>query len=286
MVISELTRAVEKMIQNSDTPRLEAEYIVMDAARMTRAQYIMNKRSEAGENIEKTALAMARRRAKGEPLAYILGYAEFMGLRFNVDPSVLIPRADTETLVERAVSLITDAESANTGSNVRDKIRVLDIGAGSGCIGISIAKLCENTEVTLLDVSADALKCAKENAEQNDVKVKLLRCDILTEIPDGVYDIVVSNPPYIESDVIPSLQTEVRGHEPLKALDGGGDGLKFYRRIADIANRLLNKNGLLMFEIGYNQAAAAVNIMADYDNVRCEKDFCGNDRIVYGTKSK
>lgn len=275
MVISELTREMERRIQNSSSPRLEAEYIVMAAAGMSRTEYVINKRAEAADEVVKRAAAMAERRKSGEPLAYILGFTEFMGLRFEVNPSTLIPRPDTETLVEKAVELI-DSDTA----------RVLDIGTGTGCVGISIARFCKNTDVTLLDISADALKTAAENAEKNGVCVKLMQCDIMKEIPEGKYDVIVSNPPYIETDVIGGLQTEVKDFEPISALDGGADGLMFYRRIADIAKTMLNKSGLLMFEIGYNQSKAVAEIMADYKDVRCEKDLCGNDRIVYGLYNK
>ena len=281
MVISELTREIEEQIQNSDSARLEAEYIVMAAAKINRAQYLLNKRSDVTDEVIEDAQAKAARRAKGEPLAYILGSAEFMGLTFLVSPATLIPRADTETLVERAIELIRDTKSDLDRDT---KVKVLDIGCGTGCIGISIANFCENTDVTLLDISAGALKIAGENAEKNGVNVRLLQCDILAEIPEGEYDIIISNPPYIESEIIPTLQTEVKDFEPLSALDGGEDGLIFYRRIAEMGKHLLKENGLLMFEIGYNQAAAVTEIMAGYENVRCEKDLCGNDRIVYGIK--
>ena len=276
MVISELTRRIEERIQNSDSPRLEAEYIVMAAAGMNRAEYLMNKRAEVSESVVEKAEKSAERRANGEPLSYILGFTEFMGLTFLVSPSTLIPRADTETLVERAIEFIGDTKTRDI------KTKVLDIGTGSGCIGISIEHFCKNADVTLLDISADALMIARKNAQRNDVDVKLIQCDILNEIPEGEYDIIVSNPPYIETEVIPTLQTEVKDFEPLSALDGGVDGLVFYRRIAEIGKRLLKDNGLLMFEIGYNQAKAVTEIMADYEGVRCEKDLCGNDRIVYG----
>ena len=279
MVISELTRAVYEQIQNSDSPRLEAEYIVMAAANMSRTEYLINKNTEASEEVIQKAKNAAVRRANGEPLAYILGFAEFMGLTFLVSPSTLMPRADTETLVEKAIKFIGDTKVSDNGDT---KIKVLDIGTGTGCIGISIAHFCKNADVTLLDISKDALKVAGENAEKNGVNVRLLQCDILSEIPDGEYDVIVSNPPYIETDIIPTLQTEVKDFEPLSALDGGEDGLIFYRRIAEIGKRLLKNNGLLMFEIGYNQAEAVTEIMGTYKSVCCEKDLCGNDRIVYG----
>ncbi len=273
MVIAELTREIKAAIQNSDAPELEADYIIMEAADMTREEYIISKRAPLDGRIIEKARAMAARRAAGEPLAYILGYAEFMGLRFKVDPSTLIPRQDTETLVERAAELIGSADA-----------RVLDIGCGSGCVGISIAHFCRGAEVTLLDVSADALRTAEENAEKNGVCAKFARCDILSEMPEGEYDMIVSNPPYIETDAISGLQTEIKDYEPKIALDGGKDGLMFYRRIAQIGDKLLRSGGMLVLEIGCRQADSVAEIMSDYKEIRCKNDLCGNNRVLSGIK--
>ena len=183
------------------------------------------------------------------------------------------PRADTETLAEAAAEYI--------GNN---RARVLDIGTGSGCIGISIAKLCCGAEVTLLDISAAALETAEKNAEENGVSAECMRCDILNEVPAGKYDVIVSNPPYIRTDVIDGLDATVREYEPLSALDGGADGLMFYRRITEIAPLMLTDGGLLAYEIGYDQGEAVTELLAEsgFCEVKLIQDPCGNDRVVIG----
>lgn len=273
MVISELVNTVRDIIPNSDCPQLEAEYIVMAAMGAGRTEYVLKRSEAAGEAVEKAAFSMAERRRKGEPLAYIISAAEFMGLKFKVTPATLIPRSDTETLVEFAIDKAKDK-----------KLRVLDIGTGSGCIGISVAHYCKDASVTMLDISEVAIKIAAENARANNVHAEFVECDILSDLPQGKFDMILSNPPYIRAEVIPVLQTEVRDFEPVSALDGGEDGLLFYRRITEISKVLLNKGGILAFEIGYDQREAVMEIMSEYENVCCIKDLGGNDRVVYGTK--
>lgn len=273
MVISELLSHIRNEL--SDNAVFEARQIVMKVCKMTEAELIINAKNEVSEeNIEK-AKKMAARRKNGEPLQYILGSAEFMSLEFEVNQHTLIPRSDTETLIEAVLE--------EMGNN---RVSLLDIGTGTGCIGISIAHYSK-AEVTLADISAEALNTAERNADRNGVSVKTLQIDILNEAPKGKFDVVVSNPPYIESDIIPTLQTEVKDHEPISALDGGYDGLKFYRRITDIAPDLLNEKGLLAFEIGYNQGEAVSEMMRNnFDEVKVIKDLCGNDRVVLGRKKQ
>lgn len=246
--------------------------MIMHVTGFSRSELVLAPREVTPEELERID-DIVKRRESGEPLQYILGETEFMGLRFRVTPDTLIPRADTETLAEAAAEYI--------GNN---RARVLDIGTGSGCIGISIAKLCCGAEVTLLDISAAALKIAEKNAEDNGVYVKLLRCDILNEMPEGKYDVIVSNPPYIRTDVIDSLDATVREYEPLSALDGGGDGLMFYRRITELAPLMLANGGLLAYEIGYDQGAVVTGLLAEsgFCEVKLIKDPCGNDRVVIG----
>ncbi|MCD8391436.1 MAG: peptide chain release factor N(5)-glutamine methyltransferase [Firmicutes bacterium] len=275
MVIGALTALVRGIIANSDNPQFEAELIVMDAAGLTRTEYVLSLRENADDAVVKAAVAAADKRKSGMPLAYILKSAEFMGMTFKVTRDTLIPRPDTETLVETAAGHISDARR-----------KVLDIGAGTGCVGISIAKLCKNAEVTLLDISAGALSVAEENARLNGVSANFELCDILTALPEGRFDAIVSNPPYIKSGVIKTLQTEVKDYEPLTALDGGADGLMFYRRICAAARDLLTDGGFLAFEIGYDQAAEVTALMSDFDNVATVKDLSGNDRVVHGIKKR
>ncbi len=269
MVISELLTSLKnKLLENAE---FEAKEIVMQSLGISRNELILNSRREVTEGEYKKAQDMLKRRLTGEPLQYILGFSEFMSLKFNVNSHTLIPRSDTETLVELLTEKITDKKST-----------VIDIGTGTGCIGISLAKYT-GADVTLADISKEALKTATENANQNGVAVKTLNIDILNEIPQGKYDIVVSNPPYIRSDVIPTLQTEVKEFEPLSALDGGNDGLIFYRRITEIAPQILNNGGILAYEIGYDQGDEVKDLMKkDFCHVEIIKDLCGNDRVVIG----
>lgn len=270
MVISELVREIKKEL--SDNAAFEAAEIVMFTLGIDRTSLLLCGKNEVSETDAEKAFSLARRRRSGEPLAYILGFAEFMSLTFEVNGATLIPRSDTETLVEYVL------EKARGR-----RIRLLDIGTGTGCIGISIAKYHGDTVLSLADISRKALETAAVNAERNGVKAELMRLDILNELPRGVYDIIVSNPPYIKSGVIPTLQTEVKDHEPVTALDGGEDGLVFYRRIAGIAPKLLNKGGMLVFEIGYDQGESVSEIMKkSFCGVEVIKDLCGNDRVAGG----
>ncbi len=269
MVISELLTLLKSQL--SENAEFEAKEIVMHALGISRNELILNPKREITDNEYKKTEDMLKRRLSLEPLQYILGFSEFMSLIFTVNSHTLIPRSDTETLVELLIERIGNK-----------KTTLLDIGTGTGCIGISLAKYT-NSDVTLADISQEALKTAAENAKQNDVFVKTLNIDILNEIPQGKYDIIVSNPPYIRSDIIPTLQTEVKDFEPPSALDGGNDGLIFYRRITEIAPHILNDGGILAYEIGFDQAEDVKALMEkDFCDVEVIKDLCGNDRVVIG----
>ncbi len=253
----------------------EADWIISHVTKLSQEELILKPR-EITEAEENEIMEIVARRNAGEPLQYILGETEFMGLPFKVTEDTLIPRQDTETLVETVIEKIKNKDK---------EVRVLDIGTGTGCIGISIAKLCPNAKVTLLDYSDAILDVAKENAELNGVEVELIRCDILEEIPEGKYDIIVSNPPYIETDTIFSLDNIVKSYEPPEALDGGFDGLLFYQRIVeDLVETLLEENGLIAFEIGYNQGEAVSEILdeGDFSGIKVIQDPCENDRVVIG----
>lgn len=268
MVVSRLRSEVRKQLGENEH---EADWIISHVTGMSQADFVLHPREITDEEMREIEDIITRRNS-GEPLQYILGQTEFMGMTFKVNDLVLIPRQDTETLVENIISKIG-----------KKKLKVLDIGTGSGCIGISIAKLCKNTEVTLLDYSDSILAVAKENADLNGVNVKTIHCDILEAVPEGKYDVIVSNPPYIETDTIFSLDNIVSSYEPVEALDGGFDGLMFYRRIAEeVAKDILNENGIIAFEIGYNQGEEVSDILReeDFSNVRVIKDSCDNDRVV------
>ena len=221
-----------------------------------------------------------------------MGECEFMGYDFYVDERVLIPRQDTECLVELAVESIqkkkvklgqgySEAEQKST------KVKVLDLCTGSGCIGISVAKLCPDAEVTLADISDGALSVAKKNAQNLCADVTLVKGNLFENIK-GRFDYILSNPPYIPSKVIEGLMPEVKEYEPRLALDGEADGLSFYRKIINEAPDYLNPNGRIYFEIGAEQGEDLTNLMNEkgFSEVKVHKDLAGLDRIVTGIYSR
>lgn len=210
----------------------------------------------------------------GKPLQYITNKQEFMGLDFYVDENVLIPQPDTEILVEEVLNKI---------EKLKVKINVLDICTGSGAIGVSIAKNATNVNVTMSDISKNALKVAQKNAKTNEVldKCKFIKSNMFENIEEK-YDVIVSNPPYIKSKIIKTLEKEVQ-NEPLIALDGGEDGLDFYKIIIQTAYKHLKENGILALEIGYDQKEEVIKLIEEsnkYINIYCKKDLAGNDRII------
>lgn len=228
----------------------------------------------AEENLAKDLL---KRRLFHEPLQYILGEWEFYGLPFKVRPGVLIPRADTETAVEIALELLRDVKSPV----------VLDLCAGSGCIGITLAKLTGG-RVVCVEKSDEAISVLEENKALNKVGVEVLKADVLKEPPAsliGAAHLLISNPPYIKTGVIETLDAEVK-REPKMALDGGEDGLLFYKSIVEKWSKVLKPGGVLVFEIGFDQCEAVVSLLENdgFKNVGCKKDLGQNDRVVYGVK--
>lgn len=210
-------------------------------------------------------------RLKHIPLDHILGKSNFMGRNFKVNEHVLIPRLDTEVLVETVISRINTCGSKS----------VLDIGTGSGIIAETIA-LETDAKVTAVDISQDALNIAKENAKNLNADVTFLKSDLFENLADQKFDLIVSNPPYIETDVIKTLQEEVKDYEPHIALDGGTDGLDFYKKIINEASKHLTKKGYIFFEIGYNQANAVSELLkSNFDDIKVLKDYEENDRVVY-----
>lgn len=214
---------------------------------------------------------------KGKPLQYITNNQEFMGLNFYVDENVLIPQPDTEILVEKAIEI----------AETTQKNKILDMCTGSGCIAISLAKKINNAQITAVDISNSALNVANKNAINNNVenKIKFVNSDIFNNIEEK-FDIIVSNPPYIETETINKLEIEVQ-NEPHLALDGGIDGLKFYKIIANNAFKYLNENGYLLLEIGYNQQNSVTQLLQDigkYKNIETIKDLGGNYRVVIARK--
>lgn len=236
----------EKGVEN---PRLEAEWLLCEALSLDRVGLYLNFDKPLSDGELATFRGMVGRRAKREPLQYILGSQEFMGLDFQVSPAVLIPRHDTEVLV---------SEAAKRGAKSRS---ILDIGTGSGCVAIALAKALPDAEVSSVDVSAAALAVARDNAQRNEAAVHFFQGSLFEPFPGGRFDMIVSNPPYIPAADLATLQQEVRGYEPLNALDGGADGLDFYRRITEGAPDHLNPGGWLLFEVGAGQAPQVLALL-------------------------
>jgi len=214
---------------------------------------------------------MLDKRIKGVPCQYVTKNVQFMSLEFYVNENVLIPRQDTELLVETILKIRPNNPE------------VLDICTGSGCIAVSLAKYINCKTVRACDISEKALEVARINAEKNGTDVQFYQDDILSsEKYDKTYDMVVSNPPYIETDVVLTLDSVVKDYEPGIALDGGKDGLKFYRKIAEYAKKVLKPEGILALEIGYNQAADVHKILLshDYEEITLLQDLSGNDRVI------
>ena len=212
------------------------------------------------------------------PIQYITNHQEFMKLDFYVDENVLIPQPDTEILVEEVLKY------ADLVSTKSEPLKILDLCTGSGAIAISLAKYIDNCEVTATDISNKAIQIAKLNAEKNLVhrKITFIESDMFDNIPKNKYDIIVSNPPYIETDVLNTLSKEVQ-KEPHLALDGGDDGLKFYRLIIKNAKDYLAPDGKVFVEIGYDQKDKLFEIINEsehFSNPVCVKDICGNDRVI------
>ena len=236
------------------------------------------------------------RRSKGEPVQYIMGSQEFMGLEFIVNENVLIPRQDTETLVEDALEIINTGTLRGEDMDVKRKEwDILDLCTGSGAIGVSLARIANKVNVTCSDISEGAIKVAKENAQKHGVakSVKFEQGDLFKPFSKHFrkqkFDMIISNPPYIKSSVIPTLQKEVCEHEPFSALDGGESGLDFYEKIVSGVGSHLRKSGVLLLEIGHDQGEAVSGLLSrngDFTSIRVLKDLANRDRIVFAKKSK
>ncbi len=260
----------EKGIGNA---RLEAEWLLCEILGLDRVGLYVNfdKPLSAAELAH--FRGMVARRARREPLQYILGTQEFMGLDFEVAPGVLIPRHDTETLVEEAI---------RRGGNAR---KVLDIGVGSGCIAVALARLLPDVEVFGVERSPEALAVAQRNAEKHGVAVTLREGSLFEPFPGERFDLIVSNPPYIPTGDLAGLQPEVRDFEPTGALDGGPDGLDFYRLIIPAAPDYLNPGGWLLFEVGIGQAEQILGLFEEagrFGEFFTAKDPGGIERVVGG----
>ena len=241
---------------------------------ITRAKYYTNMQMTVDRKSAEKYNELVNQRAGHIPLQHLVGTQEFMGFTFKVNENVLIPRQDTELLVENVADCLGNGERT-----------VLDMCTGSGCIAVSIDRLSKDSKVTAVDISEKALEVAQENNRFNNANVTFIQSDLFTNVT-GRYDIIVSNPPYIRTDEIPKLMEEVKSHEPVMALDGMEDGLYFYKKICNEASDYLNDNGKIFFEIGYDQGDDVSEILRQnrFCNIEVLKDLSGNDRVVIARK--
>ena len=276
MTIRETIRKGMIILKNNNVtePNIKARMIM---------QYVLNKPREYlmiydGEILklrqEVNYFKAIKKLSQGIPLQHITNMQEFMKMRFYVDENVLIPRQDTEILVEEVIRI---AKKINAK-------KILDLCTGSGAIAVSLAKYIKNSEITAVDISKNALNIAKLNAKNNEVeeKITFIQSDLFKNVKKEKYDIIVSNPPYIKKDILKKLDREVQ-KEPEIALDGGYDGLDFYRKIINTADEYLKFHGYLCFEIGYDQKEEVEELIREqgkYIETYCKKDLCDNDRII------
>ena len=274
MTIREALRLAAARLEQAGVPDadVDAAYLLASVLKEDTLAMRINGHRELAAPQRAAFDALCDRRAVREPLQYILGETEFMGLTFHVEPGVLIPRADTEILVEKALAWM------------KPGARVLDIGTGSGAIAVSLAKLGRQAQVTAVDVSDRALEIARRNAERNGAAVEFVKSDCFSALKGRKYDMIVSNPPYISEDEMRGLMPEVT-REPELALFGGADGLDFYRRISREAPEYLNEGGFLLFEIGWLQKdAVSALVKAHIGEPFALRDYGQNWRVVGAKK--
>ena len=282
MTIRELFNTyMEELSHISDTPKLDIEILLSKALGDVDRLYIhLNLHKELTKEQLDSFNKMIQDRLKGRPIAYIVNNREFMGLDFYVEEGVLIPRPDTEPLVEEVIELVKGKEN----------LKIVDIGTGSGAITVSLAKYIKDCQVYSLDISDKALSIGLKNAISNEVenKINFIKSNIFSGIEDkGLeLDVIVSNPPYIRRADINTLHTQVKDYEPYIALEGGEDGLNFYRDITRESVKYLKDKGILAFEVGHDQAEDVSEILKHngYTNIYTKKDLQGIDRVVIGFK--
>ncbi len=258
----------------------ETELLFTDILNCNRLSLYLNKDIFLDKAKSSLVSGVLKRRIRGEPIQYILGKTEFMGLEFKVTPDVFIPRPETEILVEAVIDIVHSPQSTVHS--------ILDIGTGSGCIAVSLAKYLPDAEITAIDISENAIEIAKQNALSNNVEINFLQSDLFSNCRLSTidYGLIVSNPPYIASGEIKTLQPEIK-YEPRTALDGGKDGLDFYGRIIDKAPAYLKKGGFLIMEMGFNQKDAIRNIFQKsgyFQIIELIKDYNKIDRVIIAKK--
>ena len=261
---------------NIESPINTSKIILANCINKPKEYLLINENEILTEELAKEYISKIEQIQNGIPLQYITNKQEFMKMEFYVDENVLIPRSDTETLVEEVLNIVKNKQGLN----------ILDMCTGSGAIAISIAKYTTNNNIYAVDISKNALEIAKKNAINNDTtNITFINSDMFNNLDENIkFDIIVSNPPYIETDTIKTLEKQVQ-KEPKIALDGGEDGLNFYRNILQNTDKFLKKDGIVCMEIGYNQAEAVTNLFkAKFKTVYCKKDLSENDRVIVAKK--
>ena len=283
VTIEKLLKDGIEIIKKRDynNPLLDVQLILSHLLQKDKVYLHLHRKDEVDDLLTEKFYQMAEKRSAGYPLQYMTNSQEFMGLDFYVQEDVLVPRPDTETLVEKIIKIVNNSE-------MKDKpIKILDIGTGSGAIAVSLAYYLKNSFVTAIDISDTALETANINIKKQSLEnIKTVKADIFVEsLTDEKYHIVVSNPPYIEREIIKELPIEVSTYEPKLALDGGVEGLDFYRRIVKVFEKIHEEKALLCVEIGHNQKTAVEEIFLNsklFQVIETDKDLGGNDRVVTG----
>lgn len=273
MTYYDAARRGEALLRERGVPDAgqDAWLLLSSVCGIDRNFYYLRRAEEMDEGLRREYESLLLKRARRVPLQHLTGEQEFMGLSFLASPDALIPRQDTEILAQEALK------------RIRAGMDVLDLCTGSGCIAISLLALCPGIRAVASDLSGPALAVARENAKRNRVNAKFVQGDLFEKIT-GRFDLIVSNPPYIPSGDIPGLMPEVRDFEPRLALDGKEDGLAFYRRIIKQSKKYLKPDGVLMFEIGFDQGDGVSGLMRDagFSEITVVKDLAGLDRVVSG----
>lgn len=282
MIIKEVLKtAIEKLKnKNIEDASMKVKMILSDTLNKEKEYLLVHDQDELDEDVLKVFDERLNKLISGKPIQYILNKQDFMGLHFYVDENVLIPQPDTENLVEEVIKI------SKTLKMSKEQLKVLDMCTGSGAIAVSLSKYVDKALIYASDISINALDVAKKNAKSNSLDITFIHSDLFNDIEiSNQFDIIVSNPPYIETEVIKSLSKEVQ-EEPIIALDGGKDGLDFYREIIKCAKEYLIKDGYLVLEIGYDQKDSVIKLLQDndYKNIYSKKDLSGNDRVVVGQK--
>ena len=275
--IIDLIKWGEDYFQQTDieNPRQEMEWLVSDLLSCSRMELYVNTKTEVSAIQLKTLKVWMQRRLAGEPLQYITGKTEFFGLPFHIDANVLIPRPETERLVEVAIDIAQCGNAEN----------IIDVGTGSGCVAVALAVKLPSAKIIAIDNSEDTLELARKNANSNGVseQIKFLQLDILSKELDDNFDLMISNPPYIPPNELSTLSKGIRDHEPMQALTDRNDGLTFYRRFAEKGRDWISKGGQIILEVGRNKHPQKVKQIfsnAGYVNLNMFKDYNGDDRVL------